>query len=408
MTVVETKPTQQPSEIKPPAEAIKQGALKPRGVKPGVPKQDPQGFAWFKKMIGQNPNIDPAQDPNNPANLGINNWLPNFWNNGPGMGGGGGAVAVVPIGPPPVELSVGPPLDQGNTNGCGTTATAMALNAMRVLEGKAPDFTREMLDEGNREGNLYSSPRMLQRVVRQHGYQAQLLNHSNFDEVKSHIDQGHVMVAIEGDHKSGTDLHYVTITGYIDDPDPTQRKLIYMEPANGQRKEVLYDDYAKGDWGHVKFEGIPTGMDRMVMVVSKDRDLGPDRDVPAVIELSTWGNSAVNIWHNLGKDWQAFDRMVTNVWNGGNLRQEWNRYWPVAAQCFRSNLDNLEDGVVSTYRAARTGVEQGWDAAKQGAQQVLNKAEQVANQACATVKQSAVAVVNLVDDGIDTVCKWLD
>jgi hypothetical protein len=194
---------------------------------------------------------------------------------------------------------------QGNTNGCGTTSLAMALNCLTAMNsGKDSLVTQEQLDR-KRPFDTYCAPGTLVQLAQEHGFYARQYNASDFLELKNHLNQGHIIIAlhnaINSKGKPGP-LHYVVINGYQDDPDPKQQKLFIVDPGrkgSSQAKlELAYSDFCKY-WDRPKLGFFPIGVNRFMVAVSAQDDLGDKAKsrLPVTIQLA-------NLFHRL-TNWYA-------------------------------------------------------------------------------------------------------
>jgi hypothetical protein len=172
------------------------------------------------------------------------------------------------------------PICQGRTNGCGTAALAMALN---YLAGNpTPPITQAMLDRGHREMDSFCAPHMLIRAARKHGFQGQLYNRATLAEITAHLDAKHPLLSLHSTNGTLTGLHYVLVAGYQKSETGTDTQLILWDPApsHGQRKVIGYQEFVKRVWQPFTVFGIPTGLERTLIVLSRIGNLLPPRDVP--------------------------------------------------------------------------------------------------------------------------------
>ncbi len=194
-------------------------------------------------------------------------------------------------------------IDQGHSNGCGTTSLAMALNALSAMAHNNPQhspFTREALDEGNRELDSFSSPGMLARVAQENGAFAEMYNHVTFEEIKSHIDQGHPLIALvkvdEERANSFSGLHYVVIFDYEDEPASKYRSIIFADPGNGTLYEREFDKFMPNYAENLTLRGLPILYNRFMIALSHKNDLPPSRDVPITNRIATEMNDCINLF----------------------------------------------------------------------------------------------------------------
>lgn len=154
-------------------------------------------------------------------------------------------------------------LDQGSTNGCGTTSLAMMLNYMA---GGKPLFDREKVDHQIRHFNMFTSPGDIAAYAERHGLEASVHTDSSIADLRRMIDQGlpvQVLLDVEEAH-DGTGLHYEVVTGYGTGPDGKR----YIELANpwGQR-EYMAEDAFLARWSDIKAKGFPLGINRVAIAM---------------------------------------------------------------------------------------------------------------------------------------------
>lgn len=208
--------------------------------------------------------------------------------------------------------------EPGNQNACGTTALAMALNALQNATPTATEtgkhsFTRQELD-ARRPFDSYTAPGTLVKLAREKGFHACLFNRANFDAIKRQIDAGHLVIVLENPAPRHwlSPLHYVVVHGYKDSSIPSERTLIMTDPAyrspEKARYEMAYQDFLP-HWNNVKIANVPTGISRfMVVVGGKGSTLppAPFYKVPLAVHMA-------NAWQD-GINWYAksFVRRVGN------------------------------------------------------------------------------------------------
>ncbi|HEY9685608.1 MAG TPA: C39 family peptidase [Coleofasciculaceae cyanobacterium] len=172
------------------------------------------------------------------------------------------------------------PICQGQTNGCGTAALAMALNCLAGTA--APQITQAMLDRGHREMDSFCAPHMLIRAARKHGFQGQLYNRATLSEIIAHLDAQRPLLSLHSTNGTITGLHYVLVAGYQKSETGADTQLILWDPAPrcNQRKVIGYQEFVKRFWQPFTVFGIPTGLERTMIVLSRIGNLPPIRDVP--------------------------------------------------------------------------------------------------------------------------------
>jgi hypothetical protein len=194
------------------------------------------------------------------------------------------------------------PIWQGLTNGCGTASLAMALNALAVSKGSSKKYSQDKLDY-RRPFDTYASPQALVQVAREQGFYAALYNQSSFQEIKQHLDKGHLVIALYNPDPQlrFSAFHYAVIYDYEDSSSPSNRKLKLMDPGRKDpeqaKKEMSLTDFNK-KWRHLKQGPISTGIDRFIIVVSNTPDLPSDRNIPQSLKVADTVSKGINWYAN--------------------------------------------------------------------------------------------------------------
>jgi ABC-type bacteriocin/lantibiotic exporter with double-glycine peptidase domain len=203
------------------------------------------------------------------------------------------------------------PICQGRTNGCGTASLAMALN---YLAGNptAP-ITQAMLDRGHREMDSFCAPHMLIRAARKHGFQGQLYNRTTLAEIMAHLDAQHPLLSLHSTNGTLTGLHYVLVAGYQKSETGTDTQLILWDPApsHGQRKVIDYQQFVKRFWQPFTVFGIPTGLERTMIALSRTSNLPPTRDTPWSLHVAYQLNRLLNTLSTMLAALQKTRRRIT-------------------------------------------------------------------------------------------------
>jgi hypothetical protein len=202
----------------------------------------------------------------------------------------------------PAQVLIPVPLQyQGNTNGCGTTALAMAMSALSNKQGNSRTFTREMLDPGNREWDSFSAPTMLQRVARQQGFAAALANHLSWERIQRHLADGNLLLVVHNPAgpPRGDDslLHYAVLDGYDTGGEGQTRRIHLSDPGlSGPRASrwLDFDTFCQTHWNQLTWRGVATGMDRYAVVVAASGPLPPDDPLPLTVQLAGAVNDGLN------------------------------------------------------------------------------------------------------------------
>jgi ABC-type bacteriocin/lantibiotic exporter with double-glycine peptidase domain len=122
-----------------------------------------------------------------------------------------------------------PFLDQGTTNGCGTTSLAMITS---YLTGRP--ISQAQVDHEVRRMDIFSPPGELVEFARARGLSAEMYNNGSIDELKGFLDRGIPCQALISSDNSGslTTLHYVAVVGYGVD-DKGKEYVILHDPNKG-------------------------------------------------------------------------------------------------------------------------------------------------------------------------------
>jgi hypothetical protein len=169
-------------------------------------------------------------------------------------------------------------LDQGPTNGCGTTSLAMVLN---YFTGDKQTYDRDKIDSSIRPFNLFSAPNEVAAYAERQGLKVAVHSGTTLSDLHKMVDQGlpvEVLFDIS-DHHDGSGLHYEVVTGYGTAKDGQR----FVELANpwGQR-EYMAEDAFMARWSNLNLHGVGIGFDRVAIVMKRpDRSgklLRDDRD----------------------------------------------------------------------------------------------------------------------------------
>ena len=197
------------------------------------------------------------------------------------------------------------PIDQGNTNGCGTTSLAMVMNYY------GQQVSREQIDKDIRQGDVFTSADNILSWAAGHGMRAEMKNEASLEDLASMIDQGvPVITLIEPSDPNDLNLHYEVVTGYTRGPDGKISDI-----------SIRADDFMKC-WSNIRLKGVGTGYNRLMiaMVPKGDRPIvGADgKSRPASqVELpksSFWADLRQMPASNLGDGIAD----VVNGWKNGN------------------------------------------------------------------------------------------
>lgn len=192
------------------------------------------------------------------------------------------------------------PIHQGQTNGCGTAALAMALNA---LNSQGRQFTQAMLDKDYRRFNSFTSPGILAEAARAAGFFAEVCHRMTLAEIRNHLSAGRLILALHSVNGRVSGLHYVLVSGFWTDPQSGETSLVLWDPApsTNQRKILPYRDFEQRYWQPVRLMGFQ-GPDRMGIVLSAKDDLPPpSMSLPLPVRVAHGLNRLLNAVSGWGK-----------------------------------------------------------------------------------------------------------
>ena len=206
------------------------------------------------------------------------------------------------------------PLYQGNTNGCGTTSLAMALNLLNSLKPPSTQrqtpFTREILDEGTREWDSYASVSTLQQAARRHQFYAEVYPNLSFETLVKHLAKNEPIIALinptPARFKDDRALHYVLIDGYQQES-PNRPRIRFTDPALKSNAtqwmdfEIFKTDY----WQTNTWRGFPIGATQVGLVLSNTPDSlpkGPSLNLQ--FQVAATANNLINQAAQWFKNWR--------------------------------------------------------------------------------------------------------
>ncbi len=120
-------------------------------------------------------------------------------------------------------------LNQGRTNACGTTSLSMVL---RYWHGATAQNTVAAIDRAIRPGNSPTDPREIQALARRQGLRAGVIRGASVSQLSGLIDQGTPPIIVI---HSGSQLHYVAVTGYERSTRGGELEFTLADPASGKR-----------------------------------------------------------------------------------------------------------------------------------------------------------------------------
>lgn len=210
-------------------------------------------------------------------------------------------------------------LDQGSTNGCGTTSLAMLLN---FLAGGKP-YDRPRIDASIRAlSPMFTSPGDIAAYAEGQGLEASLHDETTIDDLHGMIDQGlpvEVLLDVSDKH-DGSGLHYELVTGYGTGPDGKP----YVELANPWGKREYMPEAAFLErWSNLSLKGIGTSINRVAITVkpadSRARLLPDQRNNPFDTTMSALrvAQGVTQVTNGIARrDLMLMAEGVVRGWNG--------------------------------------------------------------------------------------------
>jgi hypothetical protein len=163
-----------------------------------------------------------------------------------------GAPVTSTLGTPhtifPGNVDTMPIIDQGDTNGCGTTSLAMILSHLHNRP-----YTREEIDAAIRRTDVFTSPQHIVQYSRNQGLASEGYNHGSAEELRGFIDQGipvQLIVSADGSGDVGK-LHYVAVVGYYTDPAGNMTGVRVHNSGTGQVEDWDMNELEQ-KWGNAK------------------------------------------------------------------------------------------------------------------------------------------------------------
>lgn len=160
-------------------------------------------------------------------------------------------------------------------NACGTTSLAVAINALKEPSKKiAPAQIDAVI---RKMSSSFTAPDLLIKEAEKHGLKGGMYNNSSFDEIKTHIDDNHLMIALTDTRRNELDvrMHYVLINGYEVTEDGTE-KVIITNPSSGKTYTQDYEKFEE-KWNDLKLSALPTSLNRFMIALSTENDLPKNR-----------------------------------------------------------------------------------------------------------------------------------
>src|SRR6185436_86565 len=121
------------------------------------------------------------------------------------------------------------PVDQGNSNACGTSSLSMIMDYL----GKPS--SREQIDGAVRRTDFGATPGPLIEYARDHGLEAEGYNNGTWEAMRSFVERGIPVQAIYNTQASGnpSDGHIVAVVGFRTNKDTGQEEILFRNSNNG-------------------------------------------------------------------------------------------------------------------------------------------------------------------------------
>jgi hypothetical protein len=139
-----------------------------------------------------------------------------------------------------------PPVDQGNSNACGSSSLAMIMNYLGV------PVSRQDIDREIRRVDQGLPPQPLIDYAREHGLEAEFYNHGSWDELKGFIDRGipvQAQINTEADG-SKTHMHWVAVVGFRTDPKTGEEQIGFRNSADKGKVDWMSRAEFEKKWSH--------------------------------------------------------------------------------------------------------------------------------------------------------------
>jgi hypothetical protein len=184
-----------------------------------------------------------------------------------------------------------PLLNQGRSNGCGTTSLAMILTFLGV------ERTQTEIDAEMRRQDIFAAPNDLAQYARGVGLNAKMYNHGTAQELVHFVDQGvptQILTTADGSGDPAK-MHYVVITGY----ERQQDGSVSFEVQNPWGVHQTWSaEELDARWGNTPF-----GFDHFYMAVAAS-----EADLPSGRTKGVEGT--LNAADGIGSVVAGYDRVV--------------------------------------------------------------------------------------------------
>lgn len=166
------------------------------------------------------------------------------------------------------------PIHQGQTNGCGTAALAMALNCLYEQQGNPARLDQQALDAGSRVFDSFSAPGLLLALARRLGFRAAWIAQPDAAELRRQLAAGHPMLLFYSVDGTVAGLHYRVIYGDEELSDGSAGWLTCDPAARRESCQVLPQAWLDARYAQpITLKGWDTGLRAGVMVFSAADDL---------------------------------------------------------------------------------------------------------------------------------------
>jgi hypothetical protein len=210
---------------------------------------------------------------------------------------------------------------------CGTTSLAMALNALAQQLGKPRVYTQASLDKGHRLPFMFSSPQLLVNIARKHGFYAQAYNTFCETQLKEHLYQGHLVLALGCTATGNTpstiepfSWHWRLVHGYDNccnpnhtDYSPWAKELnsscvtagspvVLVSDPHGFSLLTPFETFTQTFFKPLAIGLLPTSIKQCAVVVSNQNTLPPTKPLPWVLNaIHGFGNVIQWLPHQVQK-----------------------------------------------------------------------------------------------------------
>jgi hypothetical protein len=185
-----------------------------------------------------------------------------------------------------------PPVDQGDTNSCGTSSLAMIMNYLGV------PVSRQDIDSEVRRVDQGAMPQPLIDYARANGLEAEGYNHGSWDEIKGYIERGIPVQALinvkaDGDPSNG---HFVAVVGFRTDPKTGEEQIGFRNSADGGKVNWMSRAEFENKWtNHF------AGFDKFFIAYAPGGTDLPKGRWDGIEALNAMGNGAWNVMNNFDR-----------------------------------------------------------------------------------------------------------